>query len=79
MTQEIENKINNIKSGISRKLEYGGCRIENAHFENGRNLHSDQYYFAKNYFQNSKNCTELAEVLCSKLNALEFSYETTLI
>ena len=79
MTHNIKHKISAIKNKISNKFEYDGCRIENAHFENGRNLHSDQYYFAKNYFQNNENCKELADVLFTKLNELDFPDETTLI
>lgn len=75
----IEHIIEKIREKINTDFENGGCRIQNAHFQNGKNLHSDQYYFAKNYFQNTENCSELTEVLYSKLQQLDFPDETTLI
>lgn len=77
--EKIETIVKTIRGKIDINFEKGGCRIEKAHFQNGRNLHSNQYYFAKNYFQNTENCSELAEVLCSKLQELDFPDDTTLI
>lgn len=69
MNQDI---IENIKSKVEKEFEYNGFKLSNAHFENGHNLHGKQYYFAKRYFQNTDNCNEIAEILCSKLKDLNF-------
>lgn len=42
-----------------------------SHFENGHYLHSNQYYFAKRYFQNAENCDKLALLLANKISALK--------
>ena len=76
MNQDILEKI---KSEIEIDFEKGGYKLRNAHFENGRNLHSNQYYFAKKYFQNTKNCAAIASLLFSKLEDLKFPESTTLI
>ena len=74
-----QNIIEKIKSKVEEEFEDGGFKLSNAHFENGRNLHGKQYYFAKRYFENTDNCKEIAEILCSKLEDLNFPESTTLI
>ena len=57
----------------------GGCKLINTHFENGHNLHSDQYYFAKKYLQNTENCDKIAKVFSRKLLNFDFEESTTFI
>lgn len=78
-TSMNQNIIEKIKSKVEKEFEDGGFKLSKAHFENGRNLHGEQYYFAKRYFQNTDNCNEIAEILCSKLEDLNFPESTTLI
>ncbi len=51
---------------------------ELGHFENGHYLHSNQYYFAKSYFQSSGTCDKLAQLLANKIRSLDLR-NTTLI
>jgi hypothetical protein len=76
MTEQITFKI---KEALENKFERGGYKLDNAHFENGQNLHSEQYYFAKGYFQNSNNCKDLSQLLVPKLESLNFPESTTLV
>lgn len=73
------NFINKIRNNIDTELEGGGYKITNAHFEIGNHLHSNQYYFAKRYFQNSLNCDDFEKMLYDKLTELKFPEQTTLI
>jgi hypothetical protein len=57
-----------------------GFALKDSHFENGVSLHSSQYYFAKRYFQDAKNCEKLADLMCSRLvNSVELKRATTLV
>ena len=49
------------------------------HFESGPYLHSDQYYFAKRYFQDTELVNELVPLVVKKLEGLELSEGTLLI
>lgn len=60
-------------------LDGSGTLLSESHFENGRSLHSDQYYFAKQYFQNSRNIEKLAKLLICELQRLGVPPETTLV
>ena len=71
--------LDTIKREIEKPFEEGGYKLINTHFENGKNLHSKQYYFAKRFFQNSHNCDLLARLLATKLNRLNFPESTTII
>lgn len=71
--------IDKIKKEIEKAFEIGGYKLNDTHFENGRNLHSEQYYYAKRFFQNSENCNYISELLCKKLTELNLPDSTTLI
>lgn len=72
--------IQEIKDNIEKtEFENGGYKLVDTHFENGKNLHSNQYYFAKRYFQNTENCKNIATLFVDKLDALEFDDSTTLV
>ncbi len=71
--------INSIKEKVNSKFELGGYKLKNTHFENGRNLHSEQYYYAKKIFQNTDNCDEINKLLLLKLKELNLPDSTTLI
>ena len=68
-----------ISEKVNSSFESGGSKLESTHFENGRNLHSEQYYYAKRFFQNSDNCEEMSRLLSIKLQELNLPDETTLI
>lgn len=56
-----------------------GYLIKESHFENGRSLHSDQYYFLKRYFRNAENCDKLVCVTTPSLKELKFDRDTTFV
>lgn len=55
-------------------------KIIDGHFEIGRRLHCETYYFAKRFFQNSDNSADLAHLLIEKLkNEFDSSDGITLV
>lgn len=56
-----------------------GYLIRDNHFVNGPNLHSYQYYYAKQYFLSSINCGMMAEILAQKIEELNLNKDTTLV
>lgn len=58
------------ENGNNPSLPEGGFVIPNTHFENGRHLHTETYYYVKRFFQNSKNCETLLDVFQNRLNSI---------
>ncbi|WP_199142016.1 hypothetical protein [Pedobacter sp. ASV12] len=52
-----------IISEMNTPFSDGGYKIAHGHFEIGRKLHSENYYFIKNFFQDTQNCVKLAACL----------------
>jgi hypothetical protein len=71
--------IKKIKEDIELPFDSGGYKLINTHFENGQSLHSQQYYFAKRFFQNTDNCKRLAWLLVEKLRELQITEPITLV
>lgn len=78
-TNSMELLIASIKRKMDTEFETGGYLLKHTHFENGKNLHSGQYYFAKKFFQNSSNCDKISTLVVEKLNELKIDEATTLI
>ncbi|HEV7642926.1 MAG TPA: hypothetical protein VGO50_03210 [Pyrinomonadaceae bacterium] len=78
---KIHLTVEKIKKEVNGKFEgkSKGNLLTDGHFENGRSLHSNQYFFLKRYFQNSANCKKLGLVLRNSLELLQFKVPTTLI
>ncbi|MBV9962214.1 MAG: hypothetical protein JO072_08210 [Parafilimonas sp.] len=77
---EIKDLTRNIQEDLD-KYPYkfpDNMIMQDGHFENGHYLHSNQYYFAKSYFQSSENSDKLAKLLASKICELELK-ECTLV
>lgn len=72
MEKEIISKINTLFSD-------GGYKITGGHFEIGRKLHSENYYFIRNFFQDTQNCIRLAALLAKKLEKIQTDSKTTLV
>jgi hypothetical protein len=64
---------------ISKEILKPEYRLKSTHYANGNVLHSDQYYFAKKFFQNSKNCQDIARLLEGKAKQLKFDKQTTFV
>lgn len=75
----MKSVISKIKEKLETNFESGGYKLSDTHFENGKNLHSKQYYFAKKYFQNTVDCDDISVLLNNKLNELQLDDNTTLI
>lgn len=65
---------------INRSFEKDGYKIPGGHFEIGRRLHCETYFFAKKFFQKRENCEDLAALLMDRLNKAELlKQKTTLV
>lgn len=54
-----------------------GYKIKNGHFEIGRSLHCETYYFIKKFFQSRKNCQDIATILQTTLQQKFKKYPST--
>ncbi len=68
-----------IADEMCKPFSSGGYKISNGHFDIGRKLHCEDYYFIKNFFQKRENCTKVAQLLGKKLDKINSNSKTTLI
>ncbi|MBK7568309.1 MAG: hypothetical protein IPI31_10855 [Bacteroidetes bacterium] len=68
-----------IMEDINLEFSKGGSKLLNTHFENGPNLHSNQYYYIKKYFENLENCSNLSKLLIKKIESFNLPESTTLL
>jgi hypothetical protein len=67
--KEVEIEIND---------NINGYKIKKTHFEVGKNIHCQTYYFARRFFTNTKRVDDLGELLLDKLKTMSL-IDTTLI
>lgn len=69
-----------IMQEINKPFSQNGYKISDGHFEIGRKLHCETYYFVKKFFQRKENCDKMADLLLEKLNIKFDKYpKTTLV
>ncbi|MBS1495102.1 MAG: hypothetical protein JST55_16470 [Bacteroidetes bacterium] len=78
-SDSINKVIKDIVDEIEKPFTENGYKLIDTHFENGNNLHSNQYYFAKKFLQNVKNCEIISEVFTAKISEIELSGPTTFV
>ncbi|MGG7666897.1 hypothetical protein [Dyadobacter sp. BHUBP1] len=68
-----ESDISSVKSRMQRDYNAGGYFLPDPHFEIGRQLHINNYYYAKQFFRSIENCRTAARLLFAMINKkLEF-------
>jgi len=63
--------VNQIKELLERPFARGGFMLEEQHFEVGRQLHIDHYFYVKQYFQSIENSKKVAVLLAEKIKSLK--------